>query len=164
MAYDMLKVDLSNRSSDIEEIPGDVIRKYIGGRGLGAYLLYKSVPAGADPLGEENHIIFTAGPVNGTSLYYSPKSNMNTKSPLTGIYLHSVSSGTLAGRMRKAGLWAIDIKGASETPVYLAVHNKDIEFRDGTSLWGMETAEAQKAMLGAMSTKEAATAGIGPAL
>ena len=66
MDHLMLKIDLSNRSYDVEEIPKDVIRKYIGGRGLGSYLLSRFVPAGADPLGEENHLIFTAGPASGS--------------------------------------------------------------------------------------------------
>lgn len=58
----MLQIDLSNRSYEVQEIPEEIIRKYMGG--LRAYLLYKLVPAKADPLGEENHLIFTAGPAN----------------------------------------------------------------------------------------------------
>jgi aldehyde:ferredoxin oxidoreductase len=79
----ILKIDLSRKSYEVEEIPREIIRKYIGGRGLGAYLLYKFVPGKADPLGEENHLIFTAGPLSGTNLFYSSKANLNTKSPLT---------------------------------------------------------------------------------
>ena len=82
MKYQMLKINLSNRSSEIADIPKEIIKKYIGGRGLGAYLLYRSVPEKADPLGEENHLIFTAGPASGTGLSYSSKVNINTKSPL----------------------------------------------------------------------------------
>jgi aldehyde:ferredoxin oxidoreductase len=163
MDYQMLKIDLSNSSFQIEDIPDEIIRKYIGGRGLGSYLLYRSVPAKADPFGEENHLIFTAGPASGTGLYYSSKACINTKSPLTGIYLDSISSGTLAGQMRKAGFWAIDIHGISERPVYLVIKNGEVFFNDGAGVWGMETAEAQEAMLGDMSPKGAATAGIGPA-
>ena len=77
----MLRIDLSNQSYDIEKIPDHILRKYIGGRGLGAYLLYQFVPPRADPLGEENCLIFTAGPANGTNLFYSSKANVNTKSP-----------------------------------------------------------------------------------
>lgn len=121
MTYQMLKIDLSKRSHAVEEIPGEIIRKYMGGRGLGAYLLYKLVPDGVDPLGEENHLIFTAGPASGTRLYYSSKANMNTKSPLTGIYLYAISSGILAHQMRRAGFWAIDIRGAADSPTYLII-------------------------------------------
>jgi aldehyde:ferredoxin oxidoreductase len=163
MSYLALKVDLSNRSHQIEEIPGEIIRKYIGGRGLGAYLLYKLVPLKADPFGEENHILFTAGPASGTGLLYSSKTNLNTKSPLTGIYLHSISSGILASQMRKAGLWAIDIKGVSDAPVYLSIKDREVHYHQGESLWGMEPAAAQKAMLQGRSGGDAAAVAIGPA-
>ena len=159
----MLKIDLSNRSYKVEEIPKEVIRKYIGGRGLGSYLLYKSVPAKADPLGEENHLIFTAGPASGTSLHFSPKVNLNTKSPLTGIYLHSVSSGIFGHQMRKAGYWAIDIEGIADSPTYIVINNQEVKFSDATPLWGMETAEAQRVMLGGLLPEKAATVAIGPA-
>ncbi|MFH1487874.1 MAG: aldehyde ferredoxin oxidoreductase N-terminal domain-containing protein, partial [Pseudomonadota bacterium] len=163
MKYQLLKIDLSNRSYEIEEIPKEIIRNTIGGRGLGAYLLCRSVPPKADPLGEENHVIFTAGPASGTGLPYSSKVNVNTKSPLTGIYLYSISSGILAHQMRKAGFWAVDIKGVAEGPTTITVENDRVLFKDASALWGKETAEAQKMMLGNLSPKNAATVGIGPA-
>ncbi len=159
----MLKIDLSNSSYETEEIPDKVVKKYIGGRGLGSYLLYKLVPAKVDPLGEDNHLIFTAGPISGTNFPYSPKVNLNTKSPLTDVYLYSISSGILAHQMRKAGFWAIDIEGIAESPTYLLIKNRKVEFKDATSLWGMETAKAQKMMLGGLSPKKAATVAVGPA-
>ena len=143
----LLRIDLSNRSHEIEEIPNEIIKKYVGGRGLGAYLLYKFVPPKADPLGEENHLIFTAGPANGTGMYYSSKVNINTKSPLTGIYLYAISSGIVAHTMRQAGFWAIDVRGVAESPTYLAIDNHQVQFKDASALWGLETAEAQKRML-----------------
>jgi len=163
MAYRMLKIDLSNKTHEIEEIPADIMRQYIGGRGLGAYLLYNSVPAGADPLGEENHLIFTAGPASGPGLYYSSKANLCTKSPLTGIYLNSICSGILGAQIRKAGFWAVDIRGTADAPVYIVINDSDVSIRDGADLWGRETAETQKAMLGELSARDAATVAIGPA-
>ena len=109
MVNRILRIDLSGRSYRIEDIPDKIISQYLGGRGLGAYLLYNSVPAGIDPLGEQNHLIFTAGPSNGTKLAYSSKTAVNTKSPLTGIHLYAMSSGTTGHQIRKAGLWAVDI-------------------------------------------------------
>jgi aldehyde:ferredoxin oxidoreductase len=156
----MLTIDLSKRSSAVEDIPEKIIRQYIGGRGLGAYLLYNLVPAKADPLGPENHLIFTAGPLSGTGFFYSSKGNVTTKSPQTGIYLYSICSGILAQEMRKAGFWALDIKGIADSPTYLAIHDGKVEFRDATALWGMETAAAQKLMLGEQSATKAATVAI----
>ena len=163
MKYQILKINMSNRSFEIEDISPETIRKYIGGRGLGAYLLYRSVPAKADPLGDDNHLIFTAGPVSGSGLYYSSKVNVNTKSPLTGIYLYSISSGIMAQQMRRAGFWAIDIGGMADSPTYLQIVDRTVYFKDATALWGLETAEAQRQMCRGLVPKNAATVGIGPA-
>lgn len=159
----ILKIDLSRKTYDVEDLPRDILRKYIGGRGLGSYLLYRLVPAQIDPLGEDNHLIFTAGPASGTNLFFSSKVNLTTKSPLTGGYLYSICSGILPHQVRKAGLWAIDIKGIAESPAYLIIKDREVEFRDAEHLWGMETAKAQQAMLGDLSPKRSATVGIGPA-
>ena len=163
MTSQMLRIDLSNRSYRIEEISDKIIRQYIGGRGLGAYLLYNSVPPGIDPLDEQNHLVFTAGPSNGTNLSYSSKTVINTKSPLTGIYLYAMSSGTIGHQIRKAGLWAIDVTGIADSPTYLVINNRKVEFKDATPLWGMEPCEAQRVMLGDLSARKAATMAIGSA-
>lgn len=163
MANRILRIDLSSRSYKIDEIPDKIISQYIGGRGLGAYLLYNSVPARIDPLDEKNHLIFTAGPSNGTSLSYSSKAVVHTKSPLTGIYLYSMSSGKIGHQIRKAGLWAIDVAGIADSPTYLEINNQKVEFKDGTPLWGVEPGEAQRVMLADSSAKRAATMAIGPA-
>jgi len=159
----MLKIELSNRSFEIEDIPEEIIRQYVGGRGLGSYLLYRLIPAKTDPLGADNHLIFTAGPLSGTGFFYSSKGNVTTKSPLTNIYLYSICSGILAQEMRKAGFWAIDIRGIAESPTYLVIYDDRVEFKDATALWGMETAAAQRLMLGELSATKVATVGIGPA-
>jgi aldehyde:ferredoxin oxidoreductase len=164
MKPSILKIDLSRQSYKIEEIPQDIIRKYIGGRGLGAYYLYKLVAAKADPLGPENHLLFSAGAASGSGLYFSPKACLNTKSPQTGIYLNTITSGILADEIRKAGFWIIDITGKANSPTYLVINNQEVQFRDASSIWGWETARAQKEMLSTVPEgREAAAVGIGPA-
>ncbi|MFC1869745.1 aldehyde ferredoxin oxidoreductase family protein [Chloroflexota bacterium] len=159
----LLSIDLGNRSHNIEGIPGKIIRQYLGGRGLGAYLLYRLVSPETDPLGEENHLIFTAGPASGTDCYYSSKMVVNTKSPLTGLYLDSVCSGLLSHQMRKAGFWAIDIKGIADTPTYIIITNRDVEFKDAQPLWGLNTREAEQTMLTGLPPAKTAAVTIGPA-
>ncbi len=163
MEAQILRIDLTKKTYQIEAIPDRILRQYLGGRGLGSYLLYKSVPARTDPLGKENHIIFTSGLTSGTSFPYSSKVNVSTKSPLTGIYLYSIAGGTLGHQMKKAGFWAIDIKGISDSPTYIVINNQEVEFRDAGACWGKETAEAQRIMLDGLSPKRAATVAIGHA-
>ena len=54
----LLRVNLEDESSKVEEIDPAILRSFIGGRGLGAYLLYREVGPEADPLGPENKLIF----------------------------------------------------------------------------------------------------------
>ena len=163
MEGQILKVDLSSRSYQFEGLPGNILRRYIGGRGLGAHLLSKTVRPHIAPLSEENHLIFAAGPGSGTGLLFGSKSVVTTKSPLTDIYLYTVSSGMFCHQLRKAGFWAIDITGAADSPVYIAINNQEVEFRDATTLWGMEVGQAQKVMMGDSPRNKAATVAIGPA-
>jgi len=121
------------------------------------------VPGKADPLSEENHIIFSAGPASGTNCYYSSKSVVSTKSPLSNIYLFSLCSSNLSHQIKQAGFWAIDIKGIAEFPTYIVIDNREVEFRDATSVWGLKTHEAHEAMLGNLQMKKAESIVIGPA-
>ncbi|MFQ6091711.1 MAG: aldehyde ferredoxin oxidoreductase N-terminal domain-containing protein [bacterium] len=41
--------------------------------------------------------------------------------------------------LRMAGYGAAVIKGASDTPIYLAIHGDRVYFRDASSLWGMRS-------------------------
>jgi aldehyde:ferredoxin oxidoreductase len=163
VACKMLRIDLSKRSYEVEEIPSEVIKDYIGGRGLGAYYLYKFVAQGIDPLAEENHLIFTVGPTSATGAPWSSKVCLHTKSPLTGLYLYTISSGELPHQIRRAGYWAIDIHGKSESPAYFVIDNDKLAFRDATPMWGMEVAEAQEKMQADSDLDGASAVSIGPA-
>ena len=159
----MLVVDLSNRSFRREILPEKVMRDYLGGRGLGAYLLYHSIPAGLDPFSPDNPLIFTVGFAQGVETPFSPKVVVSTKSPLTKGYLYSLSSGTFGHTIRRAGYMAILIQGKAEKPVYLRIMDDQVEFRDACPLWGMKTLETQRVMLEETGDPKGSTAAIGPA-
>ncbi len=158
----ILKIDLSNRSYQVETLPDKILRQYMGGRGLGAYLLNTAVSPHIAPLSEENHLIFSAGPANGTGMPFSARSVLTTKSPLTNIYLYSISSGTFSHQIRKAGFWALDVTGIADSPVYLEIKNDEVSFHDAAPLWGVESARAQSIMMGDFPRNKAATVAIGP--
>jgi aldehyde:ferredoxin oxidoreductase len=79
----MLLIDLVKETSQEEEIPPKIMADCVGGRGLGAYLLFKSTPAKVDPLGPDNPLIFSVGPAEKTNAFYSSRAVINCKSPLT---------------------------------------------------------------------------------
>ena len=143
----LLIIDLSKESFEVEEIPENIMKEYLGGRGLGAYLLYKYLPAKVDPLSPENILIFSTGPAQGTSTYYSSRTVLNTKSPLTGVYLFSLASGNFGHKMKKAGYTAMMVKGKAQSPVYLAIEDGKVQFRSAQKIWGQKTIEAQESML-----------------
>ncbi|MEM3786678.1 MAG: aldehyde ferredoxin oxidoreductase C-terminal domain-containing protein, partial [Nitrososphaeria archaeon] len=86
--------------------------------------------------GPENVIVFAVGPLNGLFPLAS-KTVACFKSPLTKFYGESHAGGRSAVAIRQAGYGAIVIKGESETPVYVAVHGKNVLFRDASALWGL---------------------------
>jgi aldehyde:ferredoxin oxidoreductase len=139
------------------------MEKFIGGRGLGAYLLFKALPAGIDPLSPHNVIIFGCGPAQGTTAPYSSRCVLNTKSPLTSIYLYSVASGQLGHHIKRAGYTAIIIRGRARELVYVIIEDESVEFRSARSFWGLSTIQAQEEMLADAGLSEASCACIGPA-
>lgn len=133
----VLHVDLSKKHSWVEE-RAELFEKYIGGTGVAAQLLHEECPEGAEPLSAENPIIFAVGPL--TALFpLASKTVAMFKSPHTGNLGESHCGGRSAIAIRMTGYGAIVIKGASDIPLYLAIHDSQVYFRDASSLWGMES-------------------------
>src|SRR5512136_1238916 len=80
----ILVVDLTTRSYEIQELPEEVYRRYLGGYGLGAYYLYRHIKPGCDPLGPDNILGFTPGLLTGSGAGFSGRYTVCGKSPLTG--------------------------------------------------------------------------------
>ncbi|MGQ9609287.1 MAG: aldehyde ferredoxin oxidoreductase family protein [bacterium] len=133
----VLYIDLSKRRIWTEERP-EIFDKQIGGAGVGIQLLNEECPEGADPLGPENPIILTVGPLTGLFPMAS-KTTAFFKSPHTGNLGETHSGGRSAASIRLSGYGAVVIRGASETPVYIAVHDSKAYLRDASALWGMHS-------------------------
>jgi len=131
----VLYINLSQKKYWVERRE-DLFEKYLGGAGLAIQLLKEECPAGSDPLGPENPIIFAVGPLTGLFPLAS-KTVAMFKSPHTGNLGESHCGGRSAVALRLAGYGAIVIKGVSSTPLYLAIHGDRIYFRDASALWGM---------------------------
>ncbi|MSQ12880.1 MAG: hypothetical protein EXR47_01820 [Dehalococcoidia bacterium] len=115
----ILIVDLTSQQARYEPLGEDVLRAFIGGIGLGTYLLYRFCPPGADPLGPENPLIFVGSPLVGTRLTTSSKFAVLAKSPLTGFIGDSLSSSFMATELKGLGSDAVVLTGFCETPTLL---------------------------------------------
>ena len=117
----ILMVDLSSKTMTEETIPDSVYQQYLSGMGLGAYILYNRIPAGADPLGPDNILGFCSGLLTGTGSLFSGRWTLVGKSPLTGGWGDANCGGTFSPAIKHCCYDAIFFKGISPNPVYLYV-------------------------------------------
>ena len=156
----LLRVNLSERTVETEEVPQSYRDRFISGKGLGAALLLDELDAGVDPLGPENKLLFMFGPLTGfapgTSRYAAV-----TKSPLTGGFVDSYSGGHFPTMFRWAlpSYLGVVFEGEADEPVYLDVDGGDISVEDASDLWGLDARETAEQFEG----KQTKTAAIGPA-
>jgi len=140
----ILRVDLTNGKLTKEPTPAGLARDFIGGRGFGAYFLFKEVPKGADPLGPQNKLIISTGPFSGLMIPGAGKCDFATKSPLTGGYASASMGGHFTAEIKYAGIDSIILEGISPKPVYLFIDDDKIELRDAGDLWGKGTFAVEK--------------------
>jgi len=155
-------VDLTSRLVAKESLPEKVYRNLIGGAGLGAKVLYERMKAGADPLGPENILGFLSGLLVGTTTPMATKYMVVTKSPLTHTWGEANSGGLLSSELKAAGYDGIFFTGVAARPVYVFVHDEDIEIRDAAYLWGKSTGETVEALTHEIGDKRVRIACIGP--
>jgi len=159
----ILLIDLGAEKMSAEDLDLEVARKYIGGAGYAARVLYDSIDASTDPLGPENVIIFMAGPMVGTGFPGTTKWTICAKSPLTHIWGESSASGSFGAELKRAGFDGIAVSGSSPSPVMIRVSDGDAELRDATGFWGMETLATAKAIQKELDDPNTRVACIGPA-
>jgi aldehyde:ferredoxin oxidoreductase len=157
----ILDVDLSSGTLVEESLDEEVCRDYIGGYGVGAYLLYRRMPPGVDPLGPQNILGFMTGPLTGTPALIGSRFVVLSKSPKTNTWGDANCGGHFGPQLKFAGFDGILLNGISEKPVYLIVDEGRAELRDATHLWGQNVA-ALEATLKAEHGPDIQIASIGP--
>ena len=159
----LLEIDLTTGKTKENPIPGATMGKYLGGRGLGARLLFDSLPAKTDPLSPENVLIFLTGPLTGSMVTGSSKFVVVTKSPLTHGWCDSYSSGRIALELKKAGYDGMMIRGRSNHPCYLRIDERGVEVRGAGSLWGKDSFETERMLKEMEKNPSVGVSSIGPA-
>jgi aldehyde:ferredoxin oxidoreductase len=159
----LLEVDLTSGKTKDTVISDEMVEKYLGGRGLGARLLFDSLPFKTDPLSPENVLLFLTGPLTGSMVTGSSKFVVVTKSPLTHGWCDSYSSGRIAVELKKAGYDGMAIRGRSSHPCYLKIDDGGIEIREADRIWGKDSFETEKMLKEVEKNASAGVSSIGPA-
>ena len=157
-----LVVDVSDGSFEELELPVDVLRAYLGGVGLGTWLMHQLAPVGVDPLAPEAPLAFVFSPLVGTPLTTSAKFAVVAKSPLTGLLTDALASSHFAIAGKLTGHDAIVLRGACERPSALLVDVDGARLVDAEDLWGLSAQEAEDRLRERLG-KAWRVASIGPA-
>ena len=132
----LLYVDLSHETYKTVALPKEILKKYIGGRGLGAKLYWDLIPPKIDPLGPKNVFMVLTGPLSGTMAPGSAKHLIITKSPATSGWLESYSSGKVASEIKYAGYDGLIIGGKAKSPISLFIRDNKVDFSNAKHIWG----------------------------
>ncbi|MGB9892335.1 aldehyde ferredoxin oxidoreductase family protein [Thermodesulfovibrio yellowstonii] len=170
----LLYIDLSSGKIEKRTVPEEDLAKFIGGRGLGAKILWDHLKKpGIDPLSPENPLIFMTGPFSGFPVPSSSRTCVVTKSPLTSplrsTYPHASTltysniGGFFGPELRFAGYDGIVITGKANSLCYVVIDNDKVEIRDAKKFKGMRTDAFDKKILEELKDRRYKTVYIGPA-
>lgn len=157
----ILRVNLTTGAHTVETPPPSFYRRYAGGRNFGAYYLLNEVPAGVDPLGPANKLIFAVSMLTGATFSGQSRASVVGKSPLTGGWGEAEAGGFWPAEFKAAGYDALIIEGAAAEPCYLWIHDGAVELRPAGRIWGTETKAAEEILQAEVGDPKARVAQIG---
>lgn len=153
-------INLAGGSTEIVPISLDLRKKFLGGRGINMYLLSQSYSSSMDPFFPENPLIFGTGLLTAACGFGS-RMNITAKSPESGHLGDANMGGDFGAELVKSGLSHLVIRGKSKTPIYLFIHNGEIEIRDARKLSGLDTVETQRTIRQELGDEKVQVACIG---
>lgn len=157
-----LQIDLTTGDWSTFSLPEEVLARYVGGKGVGAYLLALHQDPQAQPFEPANPLIFVTGPLTGTRAP-SMRSVMVFQSPVTRLFTDSHFGGFFGQEVKAAGYDGLLITGQASRPVYLRIDDDQVAIEDATHLWGLDTYETYDRLRPDYAEKEWRLACIGPA-
>ncbi len=158
----LLRINLTLGEHREEEIAPGIMRKFLGSRGLNMYRIFREIPAGTDPMGPANKLVFGCGPLNGT-LFPGSRYNVSARSPQTGLVGDSNAGGFFGAEMRFAVWDQIILEGKASEPVYVFVEDDRVQIRSAEHLWGLDTYDTQRRIVEEIGDPDVQVASIGPA-
>lgn len=159
----ILEVDLGTGHWAFSRYPQEVCEQFLGGRGFNARLLYREIPAGIEPLGPENVLLFSCGLLTGTPAPASSRVHVNALSPLTRILGSANFGGNFGTELRCCDIQSVIIRGQAQKPVYLFINEDHVEIRGARFLWGADTWQTIKRIKAKLGDEDLKIIAIGPA-
>lgn len=159
----VLRIDLTRKRAYVEELERDLAASFLGGRGFNSKRLYDEVKTSTDPLGIDNMLMFSTGPLVGTMFPTASRFNVSAKSPLTGILGDSNAGGHFASELKFAGYDQVVLMGRSREPIYIFINDREVEFKDSSHLLGKDVYETDEMIKADLSERKVQTAIVGPA-
>ncbi|WP_291766718.1 aldehyde ferredoxin oxidoreductase family protein, partial [Caldivirga sp. UBA161] len=145
----ILRINLSNEGTHVEELTQDVALKWLGGRGLGVYFFLREVNPKTHPLSEGNKVILATGPLTGINGSPTPgRITIISKSPLNDRLTYSSVGGQFGPLLKFMGFDALIIEGRLSKPSYLVLKDGRVYFKDALNIWGKDVMEAHDSILG----------------
>jgi aldehyde:ferredoxin oxidoreductase len=144
-----LRIDATHGRGRCVPLDESVLRQFLGGVGLGTWLLGHETECGVDPLGAGSALIFALSPLVGSPLTTSAKFAVVAISPLTGRVCDALASSHFAIAAKRAGIDAIVVSGVCPEPSLLFIDGMGegeprVTTRPAGSLWGLSAAEAER--------------------
>jgi len=158
----LLRFDLGRGEAWDEELEETVLKKYFGGSGLAAKILFEETTQDTDPLAAENRLIFMTGLMTGTAVPTSCRYSVVALSPKTGIFGESSSGGFWGPELKQAGYDGLIFQGKAPSPVYIWIDEGTLSIRDASHLWGKDTYQTDE-IVRSETHARARVACIGPA-
>ena len=133
----ILIVDLTHQQVTVDRPDDQWYRTYMGGTNFGLYYILKHMPAGADPLGPDNVLTLMLSVLTGAPFSGQSRVTANARSPLTGAIGDSQAGGFFPAELKYAGFDGMVILGRAAEPVYLWIHDGEVDLRPASHLWGL---------------------------
>jgi aldehyde:ferredoxin oxidoreductase len=159
----VLRINLSDQTSKVEELPVEMARDFIGGAGFAIKYLFDELSPGTDPLGPDNKLVFAPGPFSGTTVPCASRMAVAAKSPLTNAMGVALTGGYFPVEVKFAGYDAFIIEGKAEKPIYVWIKDGDVKFRSAAKAWGTKTGDCQQIIKNELADQNVRIACIGPA-
>ena len=159
----VLRVNLTTKTFNIEELPSKVAHDFLGGMGFVVHYLYNELPAKADALSPENKLAIFSGPFSGTNIPCSSRVAFGAKSPLTGTLGVALSGGYFPAEIKFCGIDGMIIEGKASEPTYIVVRDGKVTFKSAKKMWGSNTSDCQVMIKNDLGDQNVRIACIGPA-